>query len=120
MMERLRDFLTNGGLILRSREAVEEMRAVTRDGDSIRAEGDDHDDRVLAVAMGILCWEQHERKPLISMGRTREFEIAKGRMSVQDQFTMLSKHQLNQFFKGKESDRRTAAAQQRRDAWRLR
>lgn len=120
LMERLRDFMTNGGLILHSREAVEEMRAVTREGDSIRAEGDDHDDRVLALAMGILCWEQHERKTLISQGRTREREMLNGRMSIEDQFTLLSKHQLTQFFKGKEGVRRAVEAQKRRDSWRLR
>lgn len=118
LMERMRDFTTTGGLIIRSREAIDEMRAVTRDGDAIRAEGDDKDDRVLALAMAILCWEEHERKPLISRGLTRE--LALKTPSVEDQFALLSKHHLNQFFKGKEGARREALAQQRRDAWRLR
>lgn len=118
MMERLRDFLTNGGLILRSQEVIDEMRTVTRDGDSIRSEGADHDDRVLALAMGILCWEQHERKGLITTGRTREFEIAKSRLSVQDQFALLSKHHLNKFFKGKSDARRSAMLEAKRMSWR--
>jgi len=118
MMERLRDFVTNGGLILRSREAIEEMRAVTREGDSIKAEGNDHDDRVMALAMSLICWEQHERKPMISAGRTREFEIAKGRLSMQDQFTLLTKHQMGSFFKGKQQARIAQITAAHRQAWR--
>jgi hypothetical protein len=120
MMERLNDFTTNGVLILRSREALDEMRTVTREGDCIQSVGSDHDDRVLALAMGVLCWEQHERKALINSGRTREFEIAKGRLSVQDQFTMLSKFQLTKFFNNKERSRHQEAAAIRRDSWRQR
>ena len=117
-MERLRDFTTNGTLILRSRDVISEMRTVTRDGDTIKSEGSDHDDRVLAVALGVLCWEQHERKQLIAQGRTREFEIAKGRLSIQDQFSLLSKYQLNRYFNSKESARRKAIAEARRNQWR--
>ncbi len=118
MMERMRDFMTNGGLIIRSRELIDEMRAVTRDGDSIKAEGDDHDDRVLAMAMGILCWEQNERKTMIASGRTREFEASKARMSMADQFQLLSKHHLDTFFKKKQGDRRAANLLARQQAWR--
>jgi len=118
MMERLRDFLTNGGLIIRSRDMIEEMRSVTRDGDSIKAEGNDHDDRVLAVAMAIVCWEQHERKGLISSNRTYKFERSKAALSPGDQYRLLSKHKLNQYFKGKVADRRAAALDAARMAWR--
>ena len=118
MMERLCDFTTNGVLIIRSRDVVDEMRTVTREGDSIKAIGTDHDDRVLAMAMAVLCWEQHERRKLIDQGRTRDFEIAKARLSIQDQFALLSKYQLNQFFNSRESARRKAAAEARRNAWR--
>lgn len=120
LMERMRDFTTNGVLILRSRELVEEMRAVTRNGDSIASEGDDHDDRVLSVAFGVTCWEKHERPGLIAAGRTREFEIAKSRLSVQDQFTLLSKHHISQFFSDKNRSRLASMAQERRDRWRKR
>ena len=117
MMERARDFVTNGVLILRSRELIEEMRTVTREGDSIEAVGTDHDDRVLSLAMGVLCWEQHERRGLINAGRTRDFEIAKHRLSVQDQFQLLSKYKLNQYFTTKEAARRQAQAEARRLQW---
>ena len=118
MMERLRDFLTNGGLILRSREAIEEMRVVTRDGDTIRAEGSDHDDRVLALAMSIVCWEQHERKKLISTNRTYKSERARAAMTVSDQYNLLAKHQLNRFFKTKEGQRQAARMEELRMSWR--
>lgn len=118
MMERLRDFVTNGGIIIRSREAIDELRVVTRDGDSIKAEGDDHDDRVLALAMAVLCWEQYERRPLIAQNRTRDAEIARTRLSMQDQFSLLASHNLNRYFKGKEADRRAASLLASRMAWR--
>ena len=118
MMERLRDFMSNGGLVVRSRDAVEEMREITRNGDCIEAEGSDHDDRVLAIAMGILCWEQQERKALIAAGRTYEFELAKGRLSLGDQYSLLSKHHLNNFFKGKQSARMSDLQMAKRLAWR--
>ena len=118
MMERLRDFVTNGGIIIRSRDCIDELRVVTRDGDSIKAEGNDHDDRVLAMAMAVLCWEQYERRPLIASNRTRESEIARTRLSMQDQFSLLATHSLNQYFKGKQQDRRSAAALAARMAWR--
>ena len=97
---------------------IEEMRSVTRDGDSIKAEGNDHDDRVLAVAMAIVCWEQHERKGLISSNRTYKFERSKAALSPGDQYQLLSKHKLNQYFKGKVADRRAAALDAARMAWR--
>ena len=118
MMERLRDFTSNGTLILRSRDAVDEMRTVAREGDSIQSEGSDHDDRVLALAMAVMCWEQHERKSLISQGRTRDFEVAKNSLSLQDQFQLLARYQLNSFFSGKDKARRDAANAARRLKWR--
>ena len=118
LLERTRDFLTNGGLILRSKECVEEMRSITRDGDQIRAEGDDHDDRVIALAIAIICWEQNERRGLIASGRTREKEIARTRLSVQDQFALLSSHHIDRFFKGKANVRRQMLADAARSSWR--
>jgi len=118
LMERLRDFLTNGGLIVRSRDAIEEMRSITRDGDSIKAEGSDHDDRVLALAFAILCWEQHERRKLINANRTYKIERARASMTLGDQYQLLSKHQLNRYFKSKEAGRRAMELEAKRIAWR--
>lgn len=118
LMERLRDFLTNGGLIVRSRDAIEEMRSITRDGDSIKAEGSDHDDRVLALAFAILCWEQHERRKLINANRTYKIERARASMTLGDQYQLLSKHQLNRYFKSKEAGRRAMELEAKRLAWR--
>ena len=120
LMERARDFASNGTAIIRSAELVDEMRQVTRDGDTIKSEGSDHDDRVLALAMGIMCWEQMERRTLIAMGRTREFEIAKNRLTVQDQMALLNKYHLSRYFDGKAKARRQAAAAARQQAWRNR
>jgi len=118
MMERVRDFVANAGLIIRSREVIEEMRVITRNGDSIEAEGSDHDDRVLALAMGILCWEQQERPRLIGLGQTYELEQARGRMSLSDQYEMMTKHHLNRYFQGRAADRAAEVRVAQRMAWR--
>ena len=115
MMERLSDFTTNGVLVIRSRELVDEMRTVSRTGDSIESEGSDHDDRVLAMALGVICWEQHERRALISQGKT--FELAKKSLTPQAQMQLLNQYQLDRFFRTKEGARRQATADARRNAW---
>ncbi len=117
LMERMRDFATNGVLIVRSRDLLDEMRTVTRDGDTIKSEGSDHDDRVLAMAIGIAAWEQQERRQLIGTGRTREFELGKRRLSVQDQLQLLNRFQLDQFFRAKELGRRVERQTAMRSKW---
>jgi hypothetical protein len=118
VMERMRDFASNGTLIVRSLDLCNEMRQITRDGDAICAEGTEHDDRVMACAFGILCWEQMERKGLVAMSRTRDSELAKYKLSAQDQLALMNKYQLNQFFDGKRRARLSAAAATRRQGWR--
>ena len=118
VMERLRDLVTNGTFILHSAELIEEMRAITRDGGQIAAQGDDHDDRVLSAAFGVICWEQHERRGLINAGKTREVERARASLSPADRYTLLSQHHLDRFFKGKQRSRTEANLEQLRQQWR--
>ena len=97
LMERCRDFVSNGTVIIHSHDLITEMRGITREGDSIGATGRNKDDRVLALAIGIRAWEDKERKGLISAGRTREIEDKKRTMSIRDQWSMLSSYQLKGF-----------------------
>ena len=118
MLERMNDFLTNGTLIMRSRELVEEARAMTRKDGSIEAEGSEHDDRIIAIAISIIAWERHERQAMSMSGRTRDAEIARASLSLADQFELLSKHHLTTFFKSKERSRREARDTLRKLSWR--
>jgi hypothetical protein len=120
IMERLRDFVTNGMMIVRSFATLEEMRRISREGDSIAAQGACKDDRVLALAMGVRCWDERVRKRLISERRTRAAEEAKKRMSIRDQATMYSNSMLERFFAGKAGARRREAISAKKAEWRRR
>lgn len=74
IMERLRDY-TNVGLIrIRSIDCIKEMETVIRDGDIIKGDGSNKDDRVIALALAAKAWADFERKTMVSQKRTRDFE----------------------------------------------
>lgn len=118
IMERLRDFVSTEKIILRSMDTVEEMKAITREGDSIEAAGSKKDDRVMALALGVRCWEEKVRKGMSAMKRTREFEVAKRRMTVVDQANLFQNNQITAFFASKNNARMKARTQALRDSWR--
>jgi hypothetical protein len=97
LMERLRDFTDNGMFKIRSQETLEEMRSVTRDGDTIAAQGKNKDDRVMSCALGIRCWEERVRRTLSVSQRTRERELAKLRLTPEDRYKMFTSYQFQQF-----------------------
>ena len=117
-MERLRDYIANGGLTVRSSETIEEMKGVIRNGDVIAAEGRNRDDRTFCLAMGIRAWTDSVRRVLSLAGRTKEVEAARRRLTVKDQITMFNKYKLDGFFKGKQATRVRDAAIARRAQWR--
>jgi hypothetical protein len=106
IMERLRDFMHNGGIVLNSTEALEEAKGITREGDEIGAEGGRRDDRCMALAMMIRAWEEKLRRGLITQNRTREADVARRRMSVVDQMQLHNRYRLNEFFQAKTLIRR--------------
>lgn len=97
VMERLRDFTDNGMLKIRSMETLEEMRSVTRDGDSINAQGTNKDDRVMALGLGIRCWEERVRRSMSLSQRTREREMARLRLTPEDKYKMFTSYQFQAF-----------------------
>jgi hypothetical protein len=118
IMERLRDMMHNGSLTVKSQDTLEEMRSITREGDCIEAKGRNKDDRAVAMAMGVRCWEDRVRKRLINENKTRHaFEVAK-RMNVADMYYLYSKNQLSTFFKRKETTRKVARIEAIRKDWR--
>jgi hypothetical protein len=109
IMERLRDFTNNGVLRIRSFETLDEMADVTREGDSIGAEGSDHDDRVLALALACRQWEEGPRRRLMVARRTRQFETEKRRMNVTDMVKSFNQNQLGTYLAGKDRQRQMMA-----------
>lgn len=97
IMERLRDFTDNGMLKIRSRETLEEMNSVTREGDSIAAQGKNKDDRVMSLGLGIRCWEERVRRAMSVAQRTREREQSKLRLTPEDRYKMFSSYQFQSF-----------------------
>ena len=109
IMERLRDFVHNGGLILNSPLAIEEMKGITRDGDEIGAEGAGHDDHTMTLALMCRAWEEKIRRGLVAQNRTREADVARRRMSTVDQFRLHNQYRLQEFFQRKDGVRRATA-----------
>lgn len=120
VMERLRDFTTNGMLYLRSAELIEEMRTITREGDSIEAQGSKKDDRVMACGLAVRCWEERVRKAMIGQRKTRESEIARRRLTIRDKTNMYNDYMLTSFMAGKRMARTREQIAARKATWRYR
>ncbi len=105
VMEACRNYMHTGLLTVNSVETLEEMRTITRDGDTIGAENRNRDDRTFALALGIRAWDEKIRRPLIAGNRTKEAERAKLSMSVADQWSLFQKNTMANFFKRKEQER---------------
>ena len=120
ILERLRDFVHNFGIVINSPEALEEFRTIARNGDEIGAEGGRRDDRTMALAMGVRAWEEKLRRTLIVQNRTKEADIASRRMNIQDQYALFNRYRLNQFFERKTVIRRDVAYERARQELHIR
>lgn len=120
IMERLRDFLNAETLIVRSIDALEEMKGVVRDGDTIGAEGWNRDDRTYSLAMAIRAWEEKLRRPLISGNRTKARDDETRRISAEDRFLAFNRHQLDAFMRLKRVGRMQQMTKARYESWRHR
>lgn len=118
LMERFRDFASTGLTRIRSLELIEEMKTIAREGDSIGAPGTKLDDRVMATALAVHCWEEKMRRALISNRRTREGEASRKNQSVVDQITLFNQNNLEAFFKTKQKRRLTDLQLMQQRAWR--
>ena len=108
-MERLRDFTGTGVLRVRSHSTIDEMRSITRDGDTIGGEGHKKDDRVVSLALAVRMWDDRVRRMLMAGRRTREAEAAKRRMSIVDQVKLYQESQFQSFLAAKQRARQSAA-----------
>lgn len=109
-MERLRDYVHQDSILLRSHELITEMRDITRDGDQIQAEGHGRDDRTYTCAMAVRGYEEKLRRGLISRNATRKAAIAASRLSMIDQMSLFNQYHLENFFRTKSNSRRMANA----------
>lgn len=119
-MERLRDYVVNEQVRIRSHSLIDEMRSIGREGDTIKAPGSLKDDRVLAAAFAVHCWETGARRELITRRLTRDAVAAQKRLSLVDQVALFNQNTLAAFFKQK---RVVRAAQHKlavRNTWRYR
>ena len=119
-MERLRDVVSSGKFRVRSLELINEMKSIAREGDTIKAPGSMKDDRVLAAAFAVHCWESGPRKVLLSSNRTREAEVARKRLTITDQVNLYQQNQLQYFFAQKRRVRVDAQRAQMQRSWRSR
>ena len=94
------------------------MKTIGREGDTIKAPGSMKDDRVLAAAFLIQCWESGPRKFLMASNRTREAEHARQRLTIADQVNMYQSNQLQAFFAQKARARLNDRRQMLRQQWR--
>jgi hypothetical protein len=117
IMERVRDFIHNGKLLVRSQETLEEARSVTRDGDTIKAEGRKHDDRIYTLALGVRAWEERLQRALMAGNRTKAADVAKRALSVADQYALFRQFQLQDFFKTKQAQRLMVERSAQRQRW---
>lgn len=120
IMERLRDGLHTGGVLIRSTAALEEMRSIARDGDVIQGAGKAKDDRVYALAMGVRAWEEKLRLGLIAGRRTREADRARVSLSPEMRYNLFTRFQLDAMFKVKQRARLAVRQTERRALWRFR
>jgi hypothetical protein len=118
VMERLRDFVANNKLHVRSLAAIDEMKTIAREGDSIKAPGKMKDDRVFALALAVHYWEAKIMQGLIAQKKTREAEAARRQLSIVDQVQLFNQNHLEDFFKTKKVGRLNLQAQMMRNNWR--
>jgi hypothetical protein len=105
IMERLRDAVSTRMLRIKSFDLLDEMRGVQRSGDSVGSEGVSKDDRVIAMALAIRCWEDRLRPNLSAMKRTREFEYSRRKLTIQDMASLYMKHQFDHLLTVKRQQR---------------
>jgi hypothetical protein len=119
IMEQLRDIASNGKMRIRSMELIEEMRSISRDGDSIGAPSSLRDDRAIAAALANYFWSTKIRQNLVGQRRTRAAEEARSRLSVVDQVALFNQNNFENFFLTKQVSRVRQQVSANRAAWRF-
>jgi hypothetical protein len=114
IMEQTKALVATTSLLLRSMDLVEEMRKIARDGAAIEAPSHKHDDRVMALAIGVRAWYDEVRRPLMAKGITRQGFLDAQKMTTQGRYDIYMRNQLSSMFHQKASIARMAAREARR------
>lgn len=112
LMEGLRGMVHSGDIVIRSAELLKEFTLITRDGDTIEAEGHGKDDRAVAMALCIRMWNDRLRRGLVSTNKTRAAVKARLGMARGDQMALYHQYALQQMFAVKSQARLAAMRQQ--------
>jgi hypothetical protein len=77
MFNTYRDYFERGFVDVRSRYLIDEMKSIARAGGAApAAQGSNKDDRVIAAALAILTWNDHERTRLMMLNHTYKLVTA--------------------------------------------
>ena len=106
-------------LSIRSVECLKEMKRIKQEGITIEADGSAKDDRPMALALAVRCWNDWERKSMISANRTREIEIKKKTRTHDEEVNQFQAFILRSFLEDQAAQRGRAIADARRgNRWR--
>lgn len=110
VLERMRDALSTDKLRIRSLDLIEEMKSVERneeEGDEIAAGGSGKDDRVIAMALAVHCWDDRVVPTMSARKRTRENEYNRRRLTIADMSSLYMKAQFEDMLKRKQVQRKS-------------
>ncbi len=112
LMERMRDATSTKKVNIRSIELINEMKGVQRgENNSIEALGASKDDRVLGMALALMCWDDRLVPMLSSRRRTREAEENRRKLTIQDMYSLYTERQFNDVLRRKTLDRKATMRQ---------
>lgn len=77
MMNTLRDYLERGMLLVRSPQFLEEARFVSQEGSKIAGAGRSKDDRVIAMALGVMAYAEQMQPQLLTEGAVKSVAVNK-------------------------------------------
>ena len=119
IFSQLRDAFYLGQLRVRSLECLEEMKKIVQDGLTIKGDGTAKDDRVVALALAVKCWNDWERRNMIAQHRTRDVEITKKDRTPQDEMNLFQQHIMRMHMEGAAATKARMLADNRKgNRWR--
>ncbi len=119
IMESTKSLADAGNIIIKSDALIEEMRTMARDGASIESPSGKKDDRVLATAFVVRCWEDSVRRGLLAKNYTREAHLNAQKMTTSARFDIFMQNTISQMFH-KNARMAAAAARAAKQAQQLR
>ncbi len=98
IMEKLKTFVTTGQIIIKSQDVIEEMRTIARNGAAIEAPSHKHDDRTLALAFALRCWEDEVRPGLLARNHTKTAHLEAQKMTSAARYDIFMQNTISGMF----------------------